>query len=63
MIIDPLTVAEAASLANVTPQWIRIRCGDGKIAAEKRGGTWLIARSSVEAFLSRTKQRPGRKPR
>lgn len=48
MINRTMTVSEAAAELGVSHQWILNRVNRGKIKGEKRGGIWLLKRSSVE---------------
>ena len=45
---DTIGVMEAATILDRTPQMVRRHCENGNLMAVKRG-SWLIARSSVEA--------------
>ena len=54
---DSITVSEAAAMAGVTPQAIRLALVDERpehrIAGDKRAGRWAVDRRSVEAWIER----------
>jgi hypothetical protein len=45
-----LSVADAAALADVSPQWVRAMCRSGRWRGRRIGGVWIVARASVDAF-------------
>lgn len=45
------TVAEAAEEANTSKRTILRRIRDGTLNAEKKGGVWIIRRSSLDEYL------------
>lgn len=48
--VDPIGVAEAASLLRCSEQWIRACCRRGKFAsAQRRSGCWWLERTEVLA--------------
>jgi excisionase family DNA binding protein len=46
-----LTLAEAADMLGVSPQWVHQMRADGKIKATKIRGRWRVLRSDVEAMI------------
>jgi excisionase family DNA binding protein len=46
-------VAEVAVMLNCGPRWVTALCQQGRLAATKRGRSWLIDPSSVEDFQLR----------
>ncbi len=47
-LVQTMTVSEAAQDLGVSHQWVLNRVNRKKIKGEKRGGIWLLRRSSVE---------------
>lgn len=46
-----VTTTEAADLLGVSPELVRRWCRDGRLAARRPGGSWLIDRGSVLDLL------------
>lgn len=46
--MSTMTVSEVAEELGVPHQWVLNRINRRKIKAQKRGGIWLIKRSSIE---------------
>ena len=57
-----LTVADAAKLIDVDPDWIRKLCQRKVIECKKFGHVWMVSRASVEAY-AKTDRKPGPKPK
>lgn len=49
-----LSINEAATKLNLTPQQVRNLCRDGKISAEKVGRTWIVSEDAVTNYCSTT---------
>ena len=51
---DPwLTATQAADYCQAHPDTVRQACRRGDLAATKRGRTWMIRQSSVDAWLEK----------
>lgn len=48
---DEVNVSEAARLANVTEQTIRLNINNQKLSARKVHGIWLIDRASLMEYI------------
>lgn len=48
--LDMLPLVQAAALADITEQWLRMLVKAGKIRGRKAGRNWLVARVDVEYF-------------
>lgn len=49
-----LSINEASSKLNLTPQQVRNLCRDGKVQAEKVGRTWIIPENALTEYCSST---------
>jgi len=59
--VEFMTVKQAAELAGVSGQRIRQLCGEGRLAAFKIAGVWLILEASVYEWM-RSYRKPGPVP-
>ena len=46
-------VGEVAAMLNCSPRWVTALCQQGRLAATKRGRSWLIDPESVEDYILR----------
>ena len=54
-----MTVNDVAEMLEVTPQYIRKLCIDGRLKGTKIGHQWLFTPEAVEEF-KKTRRSPGR---
>lgn len=47
---DMLPIADAAALADVTPQWLRALVRSGRIPGRRIGSAWVVSRTAALAF-------------
>jgi len=48
---DTLTLKEAENLYGIAADTLRRACWQGRLTARKSGGTWLVLRGDLEAWL------------
>jgi excisionase family DNA binding protein len=48
---DYLTLAEAAKLADVEPDTLRVQIHNGRLTARKIGRDWFVTRGDLTAYL------------
>jgi excisionase family DNA binding protein len=53
MILDPISISEAAQILGVSPNRVRVLAVRGQLPAEKIGGRWLVERFAVERRAER----------
>lgn len=57
---ETLTLADAATLAEVHPATLRQAISGGRLAATKRGRDWQVTRAEIERYIAGRKPRPRR---
>lgn len=60
---DFLTTEEASNLLDCHQNWIRELCRDGKIECKRFGRSWMVSRTSLEAYKNKPHEKPGPKPK
>ena len=58
-----LTLSQAAEIAGLSPQTLRIQAGAGRLRAEKRGRDWFTTRAWLNEYLAGRKHRGPRSAR
>ncbi len=49
---DLLTLAEAAELAGLSPDTLRVQANRGRLKAVKRGRDWWVARKELARYMN-----------